>query len=535
MKKILILLTILGVGAFLRLYNLSAFPSGLNADEAALGYNAYSLLQTGKDEHGHAWPINFESFGDYKPALYGYVLMPFIKIFGLSVLAVRLPSALLGILAVGLIFALAKQAFSEPVGYVAAAYLAISPWHIHFSRGGWEVNMATTLVMLGVWLFCKWQKGFKPLYLIFSVLCLVLSMYTYQSARLLAPILGIGLLVVFAKDLLAKRNQALAAGLIGIGVLVPLISSFIFSNAISRASGVGLFADIGPVNRVNQLRGQYPNPNGLLAKVMQNKIISYTFAFVENYTDHFSGNFLFINGDAIERNKVPETGLLYWTDLIFIFLGGYFLVNSKSKWSKFIGWWLFSAPLAAALTFQTPHALRAQIMVIPLAIIIGLGIWQVWRRFNFKMVMLLIAMVYVWQCSRYLHEYYIHYPQEYPAAWEYGFSQVVDYVQMHKNDYNQILVTTKYDQPYILFLFFSHYPPESFQFHHQLTVRDRFNFSTVNSYDKYVFTDTSWEKVRDIHNALIIAAPEDIPAVGANVVKTINFPGGKPAFKIVAN
>jgi hypothetical protein len=104
-----------------------------------------------------------------------------------------------------------------------------------------------------------------------------------------------------------------------------------------------------------------------------------------------------------------------------------------------------------------------------------------------------------------------------------------------KGHYDKIFITDKYDQPYILFLFYSHYQPSLFQGHHVLTFRDKYNFSTVRDYDKYHFSSTPWDKVRDIHSALIVAAPEDIPDVGVNVVKTIYFPNGQPAFKIVSN
>jgi len=97
------------------------------------------------------------------------------------------------------------------------------------------------------------------------------------------------------------------------------------------------------------------------------------------------------------------------------------------------------------------------------------------------------------------------------------------------------MVTDKYDQPYILFLFYSRFSPAQFQGRHKLTLRDKYNFSTVREFDKYKFENTPWEKVRDIHSTLIVAAPEDIPEVGVNVVKTIYFPSNQPAFKIVSN
>src|SRR3990167_5588830 len=94
MKKFLLIVIIL-VAAFLRFWRLGDYPA-LNADEAAIGYNVYSLIQTGKDEHGNPWPIHFQSFNDYKPGLYFYLVLPFVKTLGLNEWAVRLPGAILG-------------------------------------------------------------------------------------------------------------------------------------------------------------------------------------------------------------------------------------------------------------------------------------------------------------------------------------------------------------------------------------------------------------------------------------------------------
>src|SRR4030043_677035 len=151
MKKIIIIAVLL-LSALLRFYRLDSYPA-LNADEAAIGYNAYSLIETGKDEHGNSWPIHFQSFNDYKPGLYFYIVLPFVKFFGLSEMSVRIPSAFIGVLTVYLIYLLTNELFKDkkyvlwnlPIGIVSSFLLAISPWHIHFSRGGWEVNAATVL------------------------------------------------------------------------------------------------------------------------------------------------------------------------------------------------------------------------------------------------------------------------------------------------------------------------------------------------------------------------------------------------------
>ena len=107
-----LLIAIILLAALLRFYKLSALPA-LNADEAAIGYNAYSLIQTGKDEHGNSWPIHFQSFNDFKPGLYFYLVIPFVAILGLSEIAVRFPSALLGVATVLLVWLLVRELFPK--------------------------------------------------------------------------------------------------------------------------------------------------------------------------------------------------------------------------------------------------------------------------------------------------------------------------------------------------------------------------------------------------------------------------------------
>ena len=541
MKKHILLILILGAATILRFCQLSYFPAGLNADEAALGYNAYSLLLTGKDEHGNILPVNLESFADYKPALYSYLLVPVVKIFGLTEIAVRLPSAIFGVLSVYLIYVFALRAMnSKLLAIYSSLILAISPWHIHYSRGAWEVNVATTLILLGIIFFIKWTKETKFSNFALCILNFSLSMYTYQSARILAPVLGITLALIF-KDLFIKNiRQSIYGFILLLLVLSPLIFSLFFTPAASRAGGVGLLADEGPLNFVKELRGHYPSSISVLGKILHNRPVIYSIQFAKNYLSHFDGNFLFVNGDEIQRNRVPETGLLYFTDIILLIFGFIYLATSyKLQAIRLILLWLFVSPLASALTFQVPHALRAQNMIIPLTIISAAGIVQLLKSFNslrFKSICyILLAICYFWQFGRYLHQYYVHYPQTYPVAWEYGFKDMVTYVKDNEQRYKRVLITTKYDQPYILFLFYSHYPPAKFQPDHHLTFRDKFNFSTVNQFDKYSFTDTNWEKVRDEHGSLIIAAADDLPEVGVNIVTTINFPNGDPAFKIVSN
>ena len=553
MKKYL-LIGILVLAAVLRLWRLGEFPA-LNADEAAIGYNAYSLIQTGKDEHANSWPIHFQSFNDYKPGLYFYLVLPFVKLFGLNIWSIRIPGALLGVATVYLVYLLVKEMFlgskfkigNWKLEILAAAMLTISPWHIHFSRGGWEVSAATFFITLGLWLFLKALKN--PKYYWLSALSLLLSLYTYHAARIVVPILGLSLLIIYWKQVKKNLKPAIMAVVLAGVLLLPLAIDLVRSDTFSRAAGVGLFADTGPLSRINEQRGEHTDFTGVISKIFHNKATNYGLAFLQNWGQHFWGEFLFLSGDDIQRNKVPETGQMHLFEIITVVVGLVGIVGSlvspsskdrtRKSW-RIILVWLLVAPVASALTFQSPHALRAHNMVIPLTIISAYGLVLIvkwlgrlknWRVVGFSLVGVLI----VWSFVRYLHMYWVHMAKEYPFSSQYGVEELVNYLQENQERYERIVVTDRYDQPYILFLFYLKYPPEKFQLEHSLTSRDEFGFSTVREFGKYRFESIDFENTRvEYPGALIVGTDEEIPEE-TNIVKDIYGTNDYLYFQIVAN
>jgi len=550
MKKIILILILL-LAALLRFYQLDSYPA-LNADEAAIGYNAYSLIETGKDEHGNSWPIHFQSFNDYKPGLYFYLVLPFVKVLGLNEWAVRIPGALLGVATVLVIYFLVSELFSKEnhqspntlhhtLASLAALMLAISPWHIHFSRGGWETNVAIFFITCGIWLFLKAIKN--PKFFAISFSFFVLSLYTYHAARIVTPLMVLGLLFCYRKDIKRNLKMIVMSGLIALFLLIPLGLNLTKGAGYSRAAGVGLFADPGPLARINEQRGEHGNFKGLVSILLHNKPVNYTLAFLENWGEHFAGEFLFLTGDEIERNKVPETGQMYIIDILWMVFGVWWIVKSinMTKGMQVIVLWLVVAPVAAALTFQSPHALRAQNMVIPLVIISAYGLFSIigWLRKQKRYFLVIghwsLVILIAWQFTRYLHMYYLHMSKEYPFSSQYGVKELVSYLNNEGGKYEKIVVTDEYDQPYILFLFYLHYPPEKFQGEHALSARDKFGFSTVSSFDKYTFKDIVFDSDKvDYPKSLIVGTDKEIPNE-ANVVKEIHGTNGYKYFDIVAN
>src|SRR5271169_488655 len=117
MKKIKILLffCILCIAIFFRFWNLSSVPPSPSLDEVSIGYNAYSILHTGRDEFGNFLPILLRAYDDWRPAGYVYFVIPFVKLFGLSAFSVRLPSVILSIIIIIASYFLAQEVFFSSI------------------------------------------------------------------------------------------------------------------------------------------------------------------------------------------------------------------------------------------------------------------------------------------------------------------------------------------------------------------------------------------------------------------------------------
>ncbi len=559
MKKCYLIIGILILAAVLRLTFLDKFPAGLNADEAAIGYNAWSLLQTGKDEHSIAWPLVFRSFDDYKLPVYFYLVLPFVKFLGLTVTAVRLPSALLGIASVLLLYLITKQLVipgltRNPSGKntwtsdicnlptITTLLLAISPWHLQFSRGGWEVNAATFFILLGLWGFLKGLENQK--YFFLFVISLVISLYTYHSARVISPLLALVMVTLYWKNIFSKPipssklKTIIVATLLGILLSLPIASQLLSKEGQSRFSGVSIFADSGPDWQATNYRLEHEDKSSLPVRLIHNRYLSYSMRFVQNYLSHYSPDFLFLNGDAIARSKVPETGQSLLILLPFFALGLLSLIMLDSNGKKVILAWFLIAPLAASLTYQSPHALRAENMSVPFMIISALGTVEFFIFIKKHLPKVIVPTIVVfglflsYDFSRYLHMYYVHYPKELPYAWQYGFDQVAAFTKENYDKYDHIIITDRYDQPYILIAFFTKYPPADLQRDIVMSAPDHYGFATGRKLGKYEFRTINYEQDKLLPKTLLVTAEEVVD--DTRVIGTVKSPSGVIMFKFIS-
>lgn len=210
--KILLFLIII-LASFLRLWRLSDIPEGFHSDEAAFGYNAYSLLLTSKDEYGKFLPLILRSFDDYKGAIYSYLTIPFIKFFGLSELAVRLPTAIFGIGLVILTYFLVKKLTSGMNLAVFTAFLmAICPSSIFLSRVQSDPLVAVFFVVLGFYCFLLWREKDSLYLFLLSIFFWAVSFYSYVSPRVFFPIFFLLICVFYFNRFDIKQKKIFIAG-----------------------------------------------------------------------------------------------------------------------------------------------------------------------------------------------------------------------------------------------------------------------------------------------------------------------------------
>ena len=184
-RETVLVAVLLILGAAVRLALLGALPVGLNQDEASAGYDAFALLTAGIDRNGDAWPVLFASWGSGQNVLMSYLALPFIRLLGLTELAVRLPNALAGCLTLPVFWLLARRCGGKSFGVTALFFLAVNPWHIMATRWALESNLLPFCLITGIWLTAEAEE--HPWALAGAAAAFALSLYAYGAAFLFLP------------------------------------------------------------------------------------------------------------------------------------------------------------------------------------------------------------------------------------------------------------------------------------------------------------------------------------------------------------
>jgi len=444
--KYIILFTIVIIAGILRFYKITDIPPGLYMDEAANAVDAYSIKTTGRDQYGAFMPLWFKSFVDYKMPLYIYAMSGSMFLFGKTDLAVRFPAALSGTLTViimyFLVFTLVRIQKKTPpdksatyLALISSFLLAISPWHIQFSRGGFEVMLATSLYLLALLVGLYFYITKKNYLLFLSFIIFSLSIYTYHTYRIIAPLTMIGIagfIYIHNKRFVIPLFALLVAFI----MVLPLIRFSLTPEGLTRFSQTSAFEEYR-------------------AEKTYEKILIYPLVYIKNYISFLSFDYLFTFGDGIGRHQIHEFGGIFRWQIPFIIIGGFALLRSKkSIFFYMILLLLLITPLPAAIARPSPHTLRGLLLVIPWTIIAAYGLYKTFYIKRKNIVLPLLLLVALYEMFFYLHFYYIHYKSVNIMDWGGGYKQLFMRLNELAPSYKHIIIDSKITYAYTYYSFY---------------------------------------------------------------------------------
>ena len=369
MKKISVLLLLLGFG-FLYSFLLNRTPIHLNQDELGFSLNAYSIAKTGFDENGRFFPLYFWHLGVMWAAPFiVYLTALFLLVFPLSEIVVRLPSVLVAVCNILLIYVVGRKIFKSHLwGLASAVLLGLTP--AHFIHG--RILLDTLYIVpfaLGWLLLLIYFLEKKNQWILFAIgVVLGIGIHSYHAAKIMIPIYLL-LTLVFAYPYIKGKKSYL---LLLIGFVLPLVP---------LVPWLALYPD----TLLDQVRytGLYDtklNPFSGIATLLTPEIIFHKISVFISYFDPF---FLFLLGDASLihstslrhplgiSQSIVRAGVFLFPFAVFLPIGIFWIVKigkNRFFWLFITGF--FTAPVAAALVGDH-YRISRSLAMLPFAALIA--------------------------------------------------------------------------------------------------------------------------------------------------------------------
>lgn len=530
-RKLFIILLIFLVAFVVRFYKLGSVPAGLSQDETSIGFNAYSILETQKDEYGKFFPLYFKSFGDQKLPAYVYLTALSEKLFGLNEFSVRFPSAILGSLSVIILYFLVKRLTKRnDTAIIAAILLTFNPWHLHFSRAGFEVNVALFFALLGSLFFVLAAEKKKLLFMSISVFSFVLSLYSYNLTRLLSPAIFLILSILYWKDIRQFDKVKVFLLLVFGGLLLsPFIYTFLSVGGVSSAKGA-LITSTDIEAKIVELRGYYLFLPEIFTKIFFNKYVYLLWTYITNLAGIFSFPFFFVSGTLHGNQGIGNVGMFYIFEMPLILFGVYRYFKDRLRDYSFFIFWGVVVLLILALSKEVPHATRGYFLVIPGTVFSALGLALFYQKvskfrsdiirygvFAAGMFLVLYSLVF------YFTSYYQRFPILYAKSFRTADKDLSLYLAKNESRFDSIVFDEDAGFMYSSLLFYAKYNPEDFQKSVIREKDDTEGFSKVLSFGKYTFKKINWSVDSLSSRTLIITTSQNKP-VEIPAAKIFSYP-----------
>lgn len=532
LRSIILLIFITVLAFFCRFYKISDVPASLARDEVSATYNAYSILKTGRDEHGIFLPIVFKAFGDWKLPVEVYFAIPGVWLFGLNEFSARLPEALLGSLSIPLFYLVIRKITKEKKGVVsllAAFFLAISPWHIYMSRVAIGYNvLGLFFFLLGVYFFFSFLEG-KKWYLLFANISFIFTLFSYTAFHIFTPLFILMLYFLYRNEI--PLNRFVRIQIIIFVIFYTIASYSVLEANVQKIAGTSLWHD-QEFYKTEVFDKRVNHNNTFLSKIIHNKPFAYITKLSTNYISTFSPEFLVTKGAVNPINNLKDMGNMYVVEYVLFVFGTIFLVTKKEKYSKVIVAWLLLGAVPAIITKEAPQSTRNLVMIPGISFLSAFGLYSLCtfftekeglKRIIFGCALLFVLFFGMWNIIQFLDNYFNHLDRDRGGYWNAGYKEIVSFINEKRP--LKVVMADQSRSPYIYFAFYNAYDPEMFRGNVKWASPTWDNFVHVDSLDNYFFVEQI-DFSRDIvsKNTLYIARleqfPQDYPIDGIITDKT---------------
>lgn len=519
MKNKICLFLIILIAVFLRFYKLGELPSSFTPDEVAQGYTAYSIIQTGKDEWGNSFLLNFRSFGDYKPPIQTLLMIPSIKIFGLTPFAVRFPNAFFSVLTVFFTYFLSLILFkNKSIALLSSFLMAVSPWFLPMSRIALEANLIIFFITSATYFLIKSQEKKQISFLFLSIFLFSISLFTYHSAKVFLPLY---LTLLFFYSSLYKNKKT---SLIFIfSIIFIFLCQFLINQQIktSRTNDIAIFNPTDNWQGVSDTQFEITK-NGqpyLFTKVFYNKLTYLFELFTHNYLSYFSPQFLMTNGAGEKTygmisgygvlGLIPYIGFLYY---IFYLLKNF---SKKNSHLIFLLLTILIAPLAASMAKGQYSANRVSLMMPFIQIISAAGLIFLIKIIPKKIKKVSIIIVFLsfiyFNCS-FLQRYFFQGNQILAKDMLYGNKEANEYLKKYQN--KQIIYSRKLSEPQAYVTFFNKTNPIDTQNASNEWLNYQNKLSFLDQLGEYHLKNFTFKEInitgdKELKDTILVGRPEE--------------------------
>ena len=471
------LVIVLILALFLRLYRLNDLPVAMFGDEVDASYQAWSLATTLRDYRGHLLPTYAQSLSEWRAPLEMYLVAPFVGLLGPTNFSARLPMALMGITSILLIYLIVNILFPGQklhfgrwhltAGLVAALVLALTPWHLHYTRNVVEQPPLFLLTLLGVYLYLRAKS--QPLFYPLALFVFILTFYTYSVANLATPIIILLLIFCYPPQIKTLFKKPVLIGLVlCVLAMMPIAYQILFGPAAGRFKLINIAEDQPTLDQIVLDRNRPWLTLPLVEKLVNNKITAISGEFINNYLTALSPQFLFLSGDPIYRQSVDHFGVFLVILAPFFLLGFIFLAKDfKNRGNLLPLLWLFFIPLGSSLTVGGGnHASRLFLMLFPVVTIIALGFMRFVIAIKSKyqvVTALLVTVGILLNFSAYWYRYTTHYAYESSHVWQYGYEPLFTKARPYIKEASRVFINNTAEPSLYRFAFYYPIKPADFQ------------------------------------------------------------------------